>query len=153
MENNFGGLEFGGLDKALLQRNIIKIFCSNSGLRIVKIEKNSSISSKLELKGYGEHINLIPALFTADTNYQKGEIDHCCLYYTGSPKYDSHLDWLICYCGKNIKITRDEEGVKASTFFHTGHGKTFAAALRDLNNWISKQNKKELIYNTFLPAD
>lgn len=139
--NNFVGLDFESLEKAVLNDHcIITICCRAMCLRIVKVTDGRTE----RIKGYSENIKLIPALFSANEDYmrenqEKKDID---VYKKGSFEFDSYLDKWICNIG-DIQIFREDNLIKAflngkQKMIYSAIGKSIKEALGSLNDWISK---------------
>lgn len=72
-----------GIEQALQDGKILRAFRSGGGLRVVRIED----SRDGPLRGYGEHPNLMPALFHASVDYLAGGRQYSEVYGKSEPHY------------------------------------------------------------------
>jgi len=87
--------DLSGIDKALGEGFILRAFRSGGGLRVVRIEGESEDRDG-ELKGYGEHPNLMPAIRRASQDFLAGGEPYDTVYLTGTTQADDSLDaWVL----------------------------------------------------------
>jgi hypothetical protein len=135
------GLE--GIDKALQEGYILRAFRSGGGLRVVRIETEFG-KGEGELKGYGEHLNLMPALRRASNDFLAGGKPYKAMYLTGTSQAEDSLDnWVLS--GQRFIAQKDENGIKvlASDFNYrpiiSAVGETFEKAYTSLCEKVTEK--------------
>lgn len=137
---------YPNIDKALRDGCRVRGFRSGGGLRVIRVEDAAG-----QLKGYGEHPNVLEALTHADEDYAAGKRPYeevygklYLHYLTGTTEVDSMLDGVLLRGGKFVAVsTQNREGIVVGlrdykrlkgrflTTVIAGRGATFVAALQD----------------------
>jgi hypothetical protein len=102
--------DLAGIDKALQAGYTLRVFRSGGGLRVVRIEEASE-NRDGELRGYGEHPNLMPALIRASKDFLAGGQPYECVYLTGTTQAEDSLDtWVLR--GHKLWAEKNEHGIR-----------------------------------------
>ncbi|MFB6209325.1 MAG: hypothetical protein ABEJ56_04290 [Candidatus Nanohaloarchaea archaeon] len=132
---------FPDVDEALQEGMDLRVFRSGGGLRVARLEDEED-----ELRGYGEHFHVSPALNLAGNNYQ-GDQEITGNVLTGSQEAENTLDSFILGGGK-IHAWLDGEGVNVEATDYDGETVYIRAVEDTFTDAYQSLNAVEVPYDT-----